>query len=137
MLFRSPNVRIRSKAVATNHPPHGAFRGFGAPQSIFALERHMDRIAKVVGLTPEELRRRNFVKPSQMPYTTAMGEKYDSGDFDLFLTKTLEAADWNGFAARKADTTSPAVSPRAATRAGSSMFGSPPSTASVSTGSTS
>src|SRR5882762_6596233 len=49
-----PNVRIKSSAVATNVPPHGAFRGFGAPQSIFALERHMDRIAKTIGLTPEE-----------------------------------------------------------------------------------
>src|ERR1700736_1374063 len=55
-----PNVRIRSTAVATNMPPHGAFRGFGAPQSIFALERHLDKVAKVIGLTPEEFRRRNF-----------------------------------------------------------------------------
>ena len=57
-----PNVRIRSRAVATNVPPHGAFRGFGAPQSIFALERHMDKVAAAVGLTPEEFRRRNFIK---------------------------------------------------------------------------
>src|ERR1700739_4000672 len=56
-----PAVRVTAKAVATNAPPHGAFRGFGAPQSLFALERHMDRIAKVVGLTPEELWRRNFM----------------------------------------------------------------------------
>ena len=54
-------------------------------------------------MDPAELRRRNFVKPAQMPYTSAMGEKYDSGDFDLFLTKTLGASDWQGFAARKAD----------------------------------
>ena len=45
-----PSVRIRAKAVATNAPPHGAFRGFGAPQSLFAMERHMDRIAQVVGI---------------------------------------------------------------------------------------
>ena len=45
-----PNVRIRSSAVATNIPPHGAFRGFGAPQSIFALERHLDKVAAAVGL---------------------------------------------------------------------------------------
>ena len=55
-------VRIRGKAVATNAPPHGAFRGFGAPQSLFAMERHMDRIAHVVGLSPIEIRRRNFLK---------------------------------------------------------------------------
>jgi CO/xanthine dehydrogenase Mo-binding subunit len=59
------NVRIRSKAVATNAPPHGAFRGFGAPQSVFALERQMDRVAAAAGLTPEELRRRNFIGTGQ------------------------------------------------------------------------
>src|SRR5216683_3612315 len=64
-----PSVRIRSKAVATNMPPHGAFRGFGAPQSLFAMERHMDRIAKVVGLSPEEVRRRNFLRPGQKTTT--------------------------------------------------------------------
>ena len=64
-----PNVRIRSKAVATNMPPHGAFRGFGAPQSLFAMERHMDRIANVVRLSPEEVRRRNFLRPGQTTTT--------------------------------------------------------------------
>ncbi|HEY1483062.1 MAG TPA: molybdopterin cofactor-binding domain-containing protein, partial [Candidatus Acidoferrum sp.] len=64
-----PNVRIRSKAVATNTPPHGAFRGFGAPQSLFAMERQMDHIARVVGLAPEELRRRNFLQSGQTTTT--------------------------------------------------------------------
>src|SRR5688572_3801334 len=66
-----PNVRIRSRAVATNTPPHGAFRGFGAPQSIFALERHLNRVAKAVGLSPEDLRRRNFLQEGA---TTATGQ---------------------------------------------------------------
>jgi CO/xanthine dehydrogenase Mo-binding subunit len=56
-----PNLRVRAKAVATNMPPHGAFRGFGAPQSIFAMERHLNEVARVIGLPPEELRRRNFL----------------------------------------------------------------------------
>src|SRR5437870_6401152 len=56
-----PNVRINSTAVATNVPPHGAFRGFGAPQSIFALERHLDKVAKALGLTREEFRRRKCI----------------------------------------------------------------------------
>jgi CO/xanthine dehydrogenase Mo-binding subunit len=60
--YRCPNVRIRAKALATNTPPHGAFRGFGAPQSLFAVERHMDRAAARLGLAPEELRRRNFLR---------------------------------------------------------------------------
>src|SRR6201984_479643 len=64
-----PNVRIRAEAVATNMPPHGAFRGFGAPQSLFALERHMDRIAEAVGLSPEEIRRQNFLKTGQTTTT--------------------------------------------------------------------
>ncbi len=55
-----PNVRIRSSAVATNVPPHGAFRGFGAPQSIFALERHLDKVAKAIGLDSGR------VSPSQL-----------------------------------------------------------------------
>src|SRR6201997_1796475 len=66
-----PNVRIRSQAVATNAPPHGAFRGFGAPQSIFAVERHFDKVARAVNLTPEEFRRRNFLRKGQ---TTATGQ---------------------------------------------------------------
>jgi len=57
-----PNVTIRSKAVATNAPPHGAFRGFGAPQTLFALERHMERIALAVGVSSVEIRKRNFLK---------------------------------------------------------------------------
>jgi CO/xanthine dehydrogenase Mo-binding subunit len=64
-----PSVRIRAKAVATNAPPHGAFRGFGAPQSLFAMERHMDRIAQAVGLSPVEIRRRNFLQPGQTTTT--------------------------------------------------------------------
>ncbi len=65
-----PNVRIHSQAVATNTPPQGAFRGFGAPQSIFALERHMDRVAQAVGLSPEEFRRRNFIRQGETTATS-------------------------------------------------------------------
>jgi CO/xanthine dehydrogenase Mo-binding subunit len=56
-----PNIRVTSKAYATNTPPHGAFRGFGAPQSLFALERHMDHVAHTIGLPPDEFRRRNLL----------------------------------------------------------------------------
>jgi CO/xanthine dehydrogenase Mo-binding subunit len=56
-----PNVRVRSRAWATNTVPYGAFRGFGAPQAIFAIEHHMDEIAAVIGMDPIELRRRNFL----------------------------------------------------------------------------
>src|ERR1700681_1322398 len=69
--YACPNVLIRSRVVATNAPPHEAFRGFGAPQSVFALERHLDRVAELIGLEPEELRRRNFIREGQ---TLAVGQ---------------------------------------------------------------
>src|SRR5438309_3398197 len=88
-----PNVRINAKAVATNAPPHGAFRGFGAPQSIFALERHMDRIAQVVELSPIEIRRRNFLKPGQTTTTgQAVSEPIDLG---RLLDRALELSNYS------------------------------------------
>jgi CO/xanthine dehydrogenase Mo-binding subunit len=88
-----PSIRIRAKAVATNAPPHGAFRGFGAPQSLFALERHMDRIAQVVGLSPVEIRRRNFLKPGQ---TTTTGQTVNEEiDLGQLLDRALELADYH------------------------------------------
>jgi CO/xanthine dehydrogenase Mo-binding subunit len=87
------NVRIRSKAVATNHPPHGAFRGFGAPQSIFALERHLNKVAATVGLSPEELRRRNFLHEGE---TTATGQVIrEKLDLEGLLTRALELSDYH------------------------------------------
>ena len=78
--YYCPNVRIRSSAVATNVPPHGAFRGFGAPQSIFALERQMDLVAKTIGLTPDEFRRRNFVTEGETTATSqVIREQVDMG----------------------------------------------------------
>ena len=88
-----PNVRIRSQAVATNAPPHGAFRGFGAPQSIFAVERHLDQVARAVNLTPEELRRRNFIHKNQ---TTATGQViHEDVDFDGLLDRALKESDYH------------------------------------------
>jgi len=87
-----PNVRVRGRAVATNTPPHGAFRGFGAPQSIFALERHMDRIAGTLDLPPEELRRRNFIQTGQ---TSAVGQVMrDPVDMPGLLDRALELSDY-------------------------------------------
>src|SRR5271156_4171938 len=88
-----PNVRIRAKAVATNAPPHGAFRGFGAPQSLFAMERHMDHIAQVVGLTPVEIRRQNFLKQGQT--TTTEQIVRDPIDLEKLFGRALELADYD------------------------------------------
>ncbi len=90
--YRCPNVRIRSRAVATNVPPHGAFRGFGAPQSIFALERHLDKIARELGQTPEEFRRRNFIEQGE---TTATGQVVsDRVDFGALLDRAFELSGY-------------------------------------------
>jgi CO/xanthine dehydrogenase Mo-binding subunit len=94
--YHWPNVRIRTKAVATSTPPHGAFRGFGAPQSLFAMERHMDRIAQVVGISPIEIRRRNFLQPGQT--TTTEQTIRENIDLDHLLNRALELS---GYAAKK------------------------------------
>jgi CO/xanthine dehydrogenase Mo-binding subunit len=88
-----PSIRILAKAVATNTPPQGAFRGFGAPQSLFAMERHMDRIAQVVGLSPVEIRRRNFLKPGQ---TTTTGQTVNEEiDLSKLLDRGLELSNYH------------------------------------------
>ncbi len=104
--YDCPNVRIRSRAVATNAPPHGAFRGFGAPQSCFALERHLNRVARAVGLTPAELRRRNFLHTGE---TTATGQVIrEPVDLHALLDRAFQLSDYHRkvteFAAQNADT---------------------------------
>ena len=96
-------VDLEITCVLTHTGTIGAYRGAGRPECLLNLERLVDTAARQIGMDPAELRRRNFVTPAQMPYTSAVGEQYDTGDFNLFLTKTLAAADWNGFAARKAE----------------------------------
>jgi CO/xanthine dehydrogenase Mo-binding subunit len=96
-----PNIHIRGKAVATNTPPHGAFRGFGAPQSLFAMERHMDRIAQTVGLSPVEIRRRNFLKPGQT--TTTEQTIREEIDLGKLLDRALELSDYTAKKARFAE----------------------------------
>jgi CO/xanthine dehydrogenase Mo-binding subunit len=96
--YLCPNVRVRSRAVATNMPPHGAFRGFGAPQSVFALERHMDRIAEAVGITPEELRRRNFIHQGEtLAVSQVVREKVD---MELLMNRAFELSDYHAKRAR-------------------------------------
>jgi CO/xanthine dehydrogenase Mo-binding subunit len=90
--YHWPHLTVRAKAMATNVPPHGAFRGFGAPQSLFAIERHMDKIAGVLGLTPEEIRRRNFLGTGDR---TATGQLLkEKVDMQHLLTRALELSDY-------------------------------------------
>jgi CO/xanthine dehydrogenase Mo-binding subunit len=96
--YSCPNVRVRGRAVATNAPPHGAFRGFGAPQSIFALERHMDRIALSLDLPPDELRRHNFIQTGQ---TSAVGQVMrEPIDLPALLDRALTLSDYRAKRAR-------------------------------------
>jgi len=88
-----PHVRIHSRAVATNVPPHGAFRGFGAPQSIFALERQMDKVAHACGLTPEEFRRRNFIHEGETTATSQIIR--EPVDMDQLLTRALQLSEYH------------------------------------------
>jgi CO/xanthine dehydrogenase Mo-binding subunit len=93
-----PHIAVHARAMATNTAPHGAFRGFGAPQSLFALERHMDKIAHVLGLTPEALRRRNFLSTGDH---TATGQHLsDPVDMQRLLTRALKESDYH---ARRAE----------------------------------
>lgn len=90
--YNCPHVRILSRAVATNMPPHGAFRGFGAPQSIFALERHLDKVAKALGLSESDFRRRNFIHEGE---TTATSQIiHEKVDMDGLLDHAFELSDY-------------------------------------------
>jgi CO/xanthine dehydrogenase Mo-binding subunit len=95
--YLCPNVRVRSSAWATNTVPHGAFRGFGAPQTIFAIERHMDEIAAVLRLDPVELRRRNFIHQGATTATEQLMRE------PVILDKLLDRAlAESGYQARRA-----------------------------------
>jgi CO/xanthine dehydrogenase Mo-binding subunit len=93
-----PNVRIRGRAVATSAPPRGAFRGFGAPQSLFALERQMDRVAAAAQLAPDELRRRNFIRQGQ---TSAVGQTItEPVDMAALMDRAMELSRFHEKRAR-------------------------------------
>ena len=91
---------IRVRGVYTNTVPVDAYRGAGRPEAAYVIERLVDHVAREVGMTPDALRRRNFIKPSAMPYQSATGQNYDSGNFATHLKRAQELADWSGFAKR-------------------------------------
>jgi carbon-monoxide dehydrogenase large subunit len=91
---------IRVRGVYTNTVPVDAYRGAGRPEAAYVIERLVDHAAREVGMTPDALRRRNFIKPSAMPYQSATGQNYDSGNFATHLKRAQELADWSGFAKR-------------------------------------
>ncbi|NRF66542.1 xanthine dehydrogenase family protein molybdopterin-binding subunit [Aquincola sp. S2] len=101
-IYDIPAVDLHYRAVMTNTATTGAYRGAGRPEAIYLIERLMDAAARKLKLDPAELRRRNMIRPEQMPYRSAMGQAYDSGRFEQILDQGLKLAEWEGFAARRA-----------------------------------
>ncbi|TMD81829.1 MAG: xanthine dehydrogenase family protein molybdopterin-binding subunit, partial [Chloroflexi bacterium] len=91
------------QAVYTNATPTGPYRGAGRPEAAFLIERMMDRLAGELDLDPVEVRLRNFIRPSDFPYTNAAGSTYDSGDYQASLKRLIELADYPEL--RRAQTT--------------------------------
>jgi aerobic carbon-monoxide dehydrogenase large subunit len=103
-----PSYKLELNAVYTNMISTTPVRGAGRPQGVFVMERMMDRLAQSLGLDPAEVRRRNFIRPAQMPYKVGIIFRdgrpvtYDSGDYPAAQAGALEAADYDGFPARQA-----------------------------------
>jgi carbon-monoxide dehydrogenase large subunit len=101
-IYDIPLIDLHLTAVLTNTAAIGAYRGAGRPESIFLIERLMDEAATAVGMDRTEVRRRNMIKPSQMPYKNPMDQTYDSGAFESVMDQARAFADWKGFDARAA-----------------------------------
>jgi carbon-monoxide dehydrogenase large subunit len=100
-VYRTPLIEVDIKCVVTNTTFMGAYRGAGRPEANYFMERLVDRAATEMGIDRLTLRRRNLIKPAQIPFAAANGLTYDSGDFPAVLDKALELADYAGFAQRK------------------------------------
>ncbi|HET9352074.1 MAG TPA: xanthine dehydrogenase family protein molybdopterin-binding subunit [Burkholderiales bacterium] len=100
-VYKIGSIFLGIKGTLTNTVPVDAYRGAGRPEAIYLLERTIDVAARELGLAPEELRRRNFIKPSDMPYQTPVESRYDSGDFAAIMDRAMQRSDWEGFSKRK------------------------------------
>jgi carbon-monoxide dehydrogenase large subunit len=105
-VYRIPTAYIRARGVTTNTPSTSPYRSAGRPEVIYVMERLVDLACKLHGFDPIDIRRRNFVPESAMPYANGLGMTYDSGDYDAALSDVLRLADLPGFAERKKDSTS-------------------------------
>jgi carbon-monoxide dehydrogenase large subunit len=102
-VYDIPVIDLDLKAVLTNTAATGAYRGAGRPEAIYVIERLFDAAAREIGIDPAELRRRNMIRPEQMPYRNAMGQTYDCGQFASLLAQCQALADYDGFEARRAE----------------------------------
>jgi carbon-monoxide dehydrogenase large subunit len=101
-VYDIPTCFIRIRAAYTNTVPVDAYRGAGRPEAAYVIERLVDAAARDLGVAPDTLRKRNFIKPQAMPYRTATGKVYDSGEFAGHMVRAQEIADWKGFNRRAA-----------------------------------
>ncbi len=102
-VYDIPNFYYQCTGVFTNTVPVDAYRGAGRPEAIYIIERLMDRAARELGLSQADIRRRNFIPVSAIPYKTATGCVYDSGEFERIMDRALEVSGWDDFSARRAD----------------------------------
>jgi carbon-monoxide dehydrogenase large subunit len=102
-VYRTPLLEVNSKVMFTNTSPVGPYRGAGRPEANYYMERLIDVAAAQMGIDRLELRRRNHVKPEEIPYKAASGQVYDSGDFGGLLERAIGMADVAGFPGRKAE----------------------------------
>src|SRR4051812_5465690 len=100
-VYDLPLIHYEAKTVMTNTAPVGAYRGAGRPEGVFVIERLLDTAARQIGIDPRAIRKVNYIKPAQLPYTNPVGQVYDSGAFAHMLERAAKLADWDGFAARK------------------------------------
>jgi carbon-monoxide dehydrogenase large subunit len=99
--YNLPLAHVKIRGVLTNTVPTAPYRGAGRPEAILTLERLIDIAAVRLGVDRAEIRRRNLIRRSQLPYRSPVGLTYDSGDFVGNQKKVVEASDWHGFAARR------------------------------------
>lgn len=104
--YRVPTMHFRGYAAFSTTPPISVYRSAGRPEAIYVIERLIDMAADQCGFDRVELRRRNLVSSDAMPFTNAVGVTYDNGDYPAGMEKALTVADWDGFAARKAESAS-------------------------------
>ncbi|MEP4766301.1 MAG: xanthine dehydrogenase family protein molybdopterin-binding subunit [Roseibium sp.] len=100
-LYDIPAVFAKVEGVYSHTVPTDAYRGAGRPEAAYLMDRLINKAGEETGLGPIEIRKRNFIKPDQLPYTTQTGRMYDTGNYDAHLDKALGVADWDGFAARE------------------------------------
>ncbi len=102
-IYRTPLIEVATKVAFTHTSPVGAYRGAGRPEANYFMERLIDTAAREMGIDKVEMRKLNHIKPEEMPFKTASGTTYDSGEFTTLLDKALTFADVTGFPGRKAE----------------------------------